>query len=156
VPVIFSDGFCCVEENPLGPVQPHVIADPVLLRLSVFPAQTKVEFALAFTFAGTVLTETEADDVAVPQELVAVTVYVPPWLTWLILIDGFCVDEEYPLGPVHDQVVMTPFTEALRLSVFPTHNDAVPGVTIALEGVSITFMLTVEVALPQEFPAVTV
>ena len=156
MPVILTVGFCKVDVNPFGPVQPHVDAVPVLLRFNVLPAQTKLELALALTLAGLVLTVTFVDAETEPQELVAVTAYVPPWFTWLILMDGFCVDEEYPFGPVHDQAEMMPVTAAFRLSVFPTHKDEALGVAVALVGVTLTLMLTEELVFPQPLPAVTV
>ena len=60
---------------------------------------------------------------------VAVTVYVPDWLTADGLIVGFCREDAYPPGPAHEYVTPGTASVAVSSSVVPAHKgELLPGI----------------------------
>ena len=100
----------------------------------MLPTHAGFGVADAEGFVGCEFTVTFTDEDVLPQELVAVTVYVPAWLVWTLFTDGFCDDAVKPLGPFQLHDVIVPFALPLKLTVLPTHAGFGVAEDEALEG----------------------
>jgi hypothetical protein len=96
-------GFCAEDTNELGPVQLYVApATAAVERLMVLPVHTG-ELLNGAGVAGVAFTTTAVVPAADVQPLiVTVTLYVPAIAVVALVITGFCTDDAYEFGPVHE------------------------------------------------------
>jgi hypothetical protein len=96
-------GFCDEEVKLLGPVQAYVALATVLdVKFSVLPAQMGLLLP-AVGAAGVGFTVTETVPLVLVQPLtVTLTEYVPDSAVVAFGMEGFCVEEVNPFGPVHE------------------------------------------------------
>lgn len=123
-----------------GPLPDTADALPAAQRFDEGAVGVLPPFADPHWPATHVFTVTFTEDWVLPQEFVAVTVYVPPWLVVTLRVGDWLVDAKLP-GP--DQLQLdTPLPLPLRLSGLPAHTGfgfaealaavgAVPTVSVA-------------------------
>jgi len=147
-------GFCNAELNAEGPVHEYVAPTTgVVVNVIVLPVQTGelLPGAGATGIGFTVTTVVPA--VLVQPATLAVTVYVPLAATVAPTMEGFCVEDENALGPVHEYVAPTIF-EAVKFNVEPAQIGVLLEATGAV-GVWFTTTFTVPAELVHP-PTVTV
>jgi hypothetical protein len=142
------DGFCVVELNEAGPV--HVYVAPTMfdaVRFNVDPTHNGPLF-VAVGAAGVALITTATVPAALVQPFtVTVKLYVPAIASVAFARVGFCADEVYPPGPVHEYVA--PATGVVvNVSVVPVHTGLLlPGAGVP--GIGLTTTVVVPKTLVQ-------
>ena len=96
-------GFCKADENAFGPVQEYVApTTAAVLKFNVVPVQTGL-LLLGLGVAGIGFTTTTIVPVGPAQPPTeAVTLYVPAANNVAPAIEGFCIAEVKPFGPVQE------------------------------------------------------
>jgi len=100
--ILLTEGFCKVEENPLGPLQLYeALAIVLAVSDNELPVHTG-ELELAVGAEGVWLTVTETEPALPVHPLtVADTEYEPASDVEALVIEGFCAVELKLFGPVH-------------------------------------------------------
>jgi len=128
----------------------------VLFKVNVCPVQIELEEAVTIGLLNPALIAKDKVEDKLPHMFVAVTVYVPAWLAFVILTGGFCEVELKPFGPTQFQPVAIPVEVPFNVIFCPVQVGFIEAIPATFVIVAFTATVTDAVVLPQTFVAVIV